>query len=174
MGLWDPDPNSEAGRRLEQERQEVWSNRWAMFRPPPGVRRNPWFYVDILTLMLSIAVGYPLGMLVTTALTGQGALGGVVGIFVTMLVFGFIHRRIQLRGERGEQAETLAPAPARSPGRTLLGYTVGGAVVMALLGVWFAISEGDIDPVTAAVRFAAIGAVPGFLLGLVVAWRRRR
>jgi hypothetical protein len=45
---------------------------------------------------------------------------------------------------------------------------------MALLGVWFAISEGDIDPVTAAVRFAAIGAVPGFLLGLVVAWRRRR
>jgi hypothetical protein len=44
----------------------------------------------------------------------------------------------------------------------------------ALLGVWFAFSEGDIDPVTAGVRFSAVGAAPGFLLGLIAVWRRRR
>ena len=174
MSMSDPDPNSEAGRRLEQERQVAWSHRWAMFRPPPGVRRKAWFHVDIPTIILSIMVGYPLGMVVTTALTGQGALGGIVGVFVTILVFGFIRRRIQVRGERGELATTFEPAVSRSPVRALVGYTVGGAIVMALLGVWFAFSEGDIDLVTAAVRFGGVGAVPGLLVGLIAAWRRRR
>jgi hypothetical protein len=39
--------------------------------------------------------------------------------------------------------------------------------------VWFACSEGDIDPVMAAARFGGIGVVPGFLIGLVATRRRR-
>lgn len=169
----DARPVFEAGQGIE-ESKESWSNA-AKSAPtaPPAIQRGPWFYVDVPTLILSMAVGYPLGVWVTTALTGQGALGGIVGIFATMLVFGFIRRRMQVRSKRGTLAETIAPAAPRSRGRALVSYTLGGAIVMALLGVWFATSEGDIDPVMAAARFGGLGAVPGFLIGLVAAWRRR-
>jgi hypothetical protein len=70
-------------------------------QPTPVRPRKPVFYVDVPTLIVSIAVGYPLGVAATSALTGQGALGGIIGIFVTMLGFGFIRRRGHARSERG-------------------------------------------------------------------------
>ena len=69
---WDPDPTPHAVHLLEQEPQEAWSNAGAMPQPTPAPRRHPWFYVDIPTLILSVAAGYPLGVLATAALTGQG------------------------------------------------------------------------------------------------------
>jgi hypothetical protein len=47
-------------------------------------------------------------------------------------------------------------------------------VVFGLLGIWLAASERDLDYGTAAMRFGAIGAVPGFLVGLVRARGGRR
>lgn len=172
MAQTDALPTFDAGRSPEQESHEAWSG-GATGQPTPIAGRKPVFHVDVPTLVLSIVVGYPLGVVATTALTGQGALGGIVGIFTTMLIFGFIRRRMQIRVERGARTETMAPAAPRSRARALVGYTLGGAVVMALVGVWFATSEGDIDPVTAAARFGGLGALPGFLVGLVAAWRRR-
>lgn len=166
--------NTEAGRRLYQESQERWSERWAMFRPPPGVHRQAWFHVDIPTLILSFVVGWPLGSWIAAALTGQQALGGIIGSIAMMLVFGFFRRLLQKRGETGADTFARADIPARPPLRTIVRSTLAGAVVMGLVGLWFARSEGDIDYATAGTRFGAIGAVPGFLIGLVRAWRGRR
>ena len=47
-----------------------------------------------------------------------------------------------------------------------------GAAVGAALGVWFAMSEGDIPILRAAVTFGVIGAVLGFVPGLLVKARR--
>lgn len=47
-------------------------------------------------------------------------------------------------------------------------FTVFGAIVCAGLGVWFALSEGDLPVIRGAVTFGGIGAVLGFAFGVLV------
>lgn len=164
--------NTPGGRRLREENQERWNSRWALFAPPEGVHREAIFHIDIPTMILAAIVGYPLGGIVAEFLTGQQAAGGVIGFLVMMFVFGFFRRKLQKLGEAGESVRSVAPP--RPPLQTILRSTLGGAVVIGLLGLWFARSEGDIGYVTAGTRFAALGAVPGFLLGALRAWRGKR
>lgn len=166
--------NTEGGRRLYAENQARWSERWAMFRPPPGVHREARFHVDIPTMILSFMVGWPLGSVLAESLTGQQALGGIMGSIVMMLPFGFVRRQMQKRSQGNTETYARADTPARSPLRTIVRSTLGGAIIVGLLGLWFASSEGDIDYATAGTRFGAVGAIPGFLIGLVRAWRGRR
>ncbi|HET9065244.1 MAG TPA: hypothetical protein VFN22_05455 [Gemmatimonadales bacterium] len=168
------DPTTAHGRRQIEERQEVWNSRWEMFRPAPGVHREPIFHIDIPTLILSIVVGFPVGTAAAIALTGQPGMGGFVGIFPVMLVFGYFRRRIQRWGSREERIESAESSVPRSPRRILITRTIGGATLMALLGVWFASSEGDLPLGTAGIRFGMLGACAGFLVGLIAVWRTRR
>jgi small-conductance mechanosensitive channel len=53
----------------------------------------------------------------------------------------------------------------RSPVRF---FAVLGAIVCAGLGIWFALSEGDLPVVRGAITFGAIGAVLGLAFGVLV------
>lgn len=160
------------GRRLREENQERWNSRWALFAPPEGVHREAIFHIDIPTMILAAIVGYPLGGMVTESLTGQQAAGGVIGFLVMMMFFGFFRRKLQKLGEGRDSVRSVVPP--RPPLQTILRSMLGGAMFIGLLGLWFARSEGDIDYTTAGTRFAALGAVLGFLRGALRAWWGRR
>lgn len=63
--------------------------------------RGPVFHVGCGTLSLAALVGYPLGALVASLTIGKVGLGGFIGAFVMMFVFGFINQRARLAGPRG-------------------------------------------------------------------------
>lgn len=167
---WDGTPEG------ERQRFEYWREKWAMFRPPDGVHRTPVFHAGLPTIILAGLVGFPLGQALAVRTTGEPGFGGFIGVFVMLLVFGFINqRRRSGRLEFGGQTATRAHPPSSpSAARTIINFSVAGAILVACFGVWFALSEGDIDPSVAGLRFGAVGAVPGLLIGLLVAWRRRR
>lgn len=56
--------------------------------------------------------------------------------------------------------------------RSVLFFTLLGAIAFAPLGVWFAVSEGDIPVMRAGLTLAAMGAVLGFVVGLLAKARR--
>ena len=70
----------------------------------------------------------------------------------------------------GALANWMASAPAkRSESRVqrpIRFFAVVGALVCAGLGIWFALSEGDLPVVRGAVTFGGIGAVLGFAFGM--------
>jgi hypothetical protein len=157
----------------ERQRHEYWREKWAMFKPPDGVHRTPVFHAGLPTIILSGLVGFPLGQALAVRTTGEPGFGGFIGIFVMLLVFGCVNQQWRL-GRLWDPSVTRArPSTPRSTARTIVTFTAAGAIVMACLGVWFALSEGDIDPSVAGLRFGAVGAVPGLVIGLLVAWRRR-
>jgi hypothetical protein len=53
------------------------------------------------SMALAAVVGYPLGLVVARELTGQQGLGGFVGIFVMIFVFGWLGNRVRDAGDRG-------------------------------------------------------------------------
>lgn len=53
------------------------------------------------TMALAALAGYPPGLVVARELTGQQGLGGFVGIFVKIFVFGFVGRAARSAAGRG-------------------------------------------------------------------------
>lgn len=66
--------------------------------------RGPVFHVGCVTLTIALVLGWPLGSSVAQSIWGHnaGPLGGTAGVFVMMLVLGYIARRRQIARGGGE------------------------------------------------------------------------
>jgi small-conductance mechanosensitive channel len=80
---------------------------------------------------------------------------GAVSIFMTGVLANW----------RASLAAKRSGTRVRSPVRF---FAVLGAIVCAGLGIWFALSEGDLPVVRGAITFGAIGAVLGLAFGGLV------
>jgi hypothetical protein len=122
----------------------------------------------LVTFALAVMVGFPLGSMVAVSLFGQPGLGGIIGIFAMMLVFGYFNQRLRDRRERGE---SVPPAKIRMPGmiggRVVWVYGLAGAAGMAIYGAGFAARIGE-PAAAGAVGLGLIGFVGGFVLGIIV------
>lgn len=66
-----------------------------------GDGRGSLFHLGCGGIALAVLLGYPLGLVAARELTGQQGLGGFVGIFALVFLFGFLNRGAQRAAESG-------------------------------------------------------------------------
>jgi hypothetical protein len=164
-------PQSDYESREDCERRNHWKDMWSMLEPPPGVVRKKVFHVGLVTFVLALMVGFPLGSMVAVSLFGQPGLGGIIGIFLMMLVFGFINQRLRDRGTSLSLKSIRMPGFLR--GGTVWFCALAGAIGMAVYGAGFAAEIGA-PAEDGAVGLGFIGFAGGLVLGMIVRAVRRR
>jgi len=75
---------------------------------------------------------------------------------------------------RAHKAAARTGKTARRTRHPVLLHTTCWTIVLTTLGIWFAVSEGDISLARAGITSAGIGAVFGLIAGLIVRFVRRK
>lgn len=155
--MWDPERELQ-----EQRRREYWDFFWK-HQKRAGPDRPASVHIGCGSVLAG--VGFAFLVWVLGGFLSFHEFWAIPALFVGIIGAGVIStRRGRDSGSRARSGPRI-----RHPVRF---HVLLGAIGWAGVGVWFAISEGDLPVARGAATFGGIGAVLGLIVGLLVrAWR---